>query len=206
MNHAKRNIQICEMMASQYIPISHLNCSSIFETQSGDVGSVYSLQGIQNALQTEDTFLQHRDLMVQAALGLQPGCALTVVQHRSRDNRVLNGGFAKQKLANQCHSDYCQLLSERNYYSNNNYLVLLWRGQTKVTRALSHHRHKALMNTQREHHIAQLKSARAQMAEVLKPFIPRLLSKQQTRLGLISEPLSLFSLVVNGEYRKFRFP
>lgn len=194
------------LSVSHYIPVSHLNTASIFETKNGDLGSVLSLTGTPFDLASDHSLKQSQNLLAKSISGLPPGFAVTYTQHRFRETPKESHHQTKQILARKFHEDYQANLKQNSAYRYRQYLTLMHRGKIASLPTLSHGAQKKLSNLQRAQHMDHLRKVRGQLHSGLSAFSPRVLSKKHTRFGLIAEPLSVFSLIVNGEYRRLRFP
>ena len=94
-----------EAKVSDNFPITHLNSPSIFESQSGLVGSVLRVEGISFEVTEPDVLNHQLFLLHQALVSLDSRFIVYVTTHRHKASRVLTGGF-KSEFAHLLNQSY----------------------------------------------------------------------------------------------------
>lgn len=116
-----------EAKVSDNFSITHLNSPSIFESQSGLIGSVLRVEGISFEV-AEPEILNHQlFLLHQALVGLGSRFIVYVTTHRHKVSRVLTGDF-KSEFAQTLNQRYHQRFSKNKAYENTLYLTVVLKG------------------------------------------------------------------------------
>ncbi|GGI82601.1 VirB4 family type IV secretion/conjugal transfer ATPase [Legionella impletisoli] len=193
-----------ETKISALFPITHLNSPSIFESQSGFMGSVIKIAGI--AFELEDTAkLNYQQFLLhQALLGLGEQFIIYVTTHRKKSPCVLNGKF-NSLFAMALNEHYHQRFQNHDLYTNDLYITVVLKGDTSskaasiLTKVKSYLSHQVMdMREQyREREIAALTKAVDQLCSNLSSFGAHLLGIKDEELGY-SELTHFLSLWVNA--------
>lgn len=88
-----------EAKISDLFPVTHLNTPSIFESQSGFIGSVLRVKGAPFDIEDSATLNHYKFLLHQALLGLDARFLVYVTTHRKKSSYELTGTF-KSDFAN----------------------------------------------------------------------------------------------------------
>ncbi|HAU3758467.1 TPA: VirB4 family type IV secretion/conjugal transfer ATPase [Legionella pneumophila] len=192
-----------EAKVSDNFPITHLNSPSIFESQSGLIGSVLRVDGISFEV-AEPEILNHQlFLLHQALIGLDSRFIVYITTHRHKASRVLTGEF-KSEFAQALNERYHQRFSHSKAYENTLYLTVVLKGDDssktgswiewlksigQVSTELKH--------LQREKNCATLNNAVSQLQANLSSFGVHRLGDKDEEKGF-SELLEFLSLVVNA--------
>ncbi|MCW8452969.1 VirB4 family type IV secretion/conjugal transfer ATPase [Fluoribacter dumoffii] len=201
-----------EARISDNFPITHLNSPSIFESQSGLVGSVLRVEGISFEV-TEPEVLNHQLFLLHRALiGLDSRFIVYVTTHRHKASCLLTGSFASD-FARGLNERYHQRFANKNAYQNTLYVTVVLKGDnSSKTGSLIEwikgigHASVELKNLQREKNCTILNNAISQLQANLSSFGAKLLGARDKELGY-SELLEFLSLVVNaGQSLRFQKP
>ncbi|QEY51405.1 VirB4 family type IV secretion/conjugal transfer ATPase [Legionella longbeachae] len=192
-----------EAKVSDNFPITHLNTPSIFESQSGLVGSVLRVEGISFEVAEPDVLNHQLFLLHQALVGLDSRFIIYVTTHRNKASRVLTGDF-KSEFAYALNQRYHKRFAHNKAYENTLYLTVVLKGDDSNKTGSWIKRFKGIgqMNTefklmQREKNCATLNHAVSQLQANLSSFSARLLGDKDEEKGY-SELLEFLSLVVNA--------
>ncbi|HAT6826475.1 TPA: VirB4 family type IV secretion/conjugal transfer ATPase [Legionella pneumophila] len=192
-----------EAKVSDNFPITHLNTPSIFESQSGLVGSVLRVEGISFEVAEPDVLNHQLFLLHQALIGLDSRFIIYVTTHRNKASRVLTGDF-KSEFAYALNQRYHKRFAHNKAYENTLYLTVVLKGDDSNKTGSWIKRFKGIgqMNTefklmQREKNCATLNHAVSQLQANLSSFSARLLGDKDEEKGY-SELLEFLSLVVNA--------
>ncbi|HAU0790203.1 TPA: VirB4 family type IV secretion/conjugal transfer ATPase [Legionella pneumophila] len=192
-----------EAKVSDNFPITHLNTPSIFESQSGLVGSVLRVEGISFEVAEPDVLNHQLFLLHQALVGLDSRFIIYVTTHRNKASRVLTGDF-KYEFAYALNQRYHKRFAHNKAYENTLYLTVVLKGDDSNKTGSWIKRFKGIgqMNTefklmQREKNCATLNHAVSQLQANLSSFSARLLGDKDEERGY-SELLEFLSLVVNA--------
>ncbi len=192
-----------EAKVSDNFPITHLNSPSIFESQSGLIGSVLRVEGISFEVAEPDVLNHQLFLLHQALASLDSRFIVYVTTHRHKTSRVLTGEF-KSEFAYLLNQRYHQRFSKNKAYENTLYLTVVLKGDDSNKTGSWIKRFKGIgqMNTEfkhllREKNCATLNQAVSQLQANLSSFGARLLGDKDEEKGY-SELLEFLSLVVNA--------
>lgn len=192
-----------EAKVSDNFPITHLNTPSIFESQSGLVGSVLRVEGISFEVAEPDVLNHQLFLLHQALVGLDSRFIIYVTTHRNKASRVLTGDF-KSEFSYTLNQRYHKRFAHNKAYENTLYLTVVLKGDDSNKTGSWIKRFKGIgqMNTefklmQREKNCATLNHAVSQLQVNLSSFSARLLGDKDEEKGY-SELLEFLSLVVNA--------
>lgn len=192
-----------EAKISDNFPITHLNSPSIFESQSGLVGSVLRVEGISFEVTEPDVLNHQLFLLHQALVGLDSRFIVYVTTHRHKASRVLTGEF-KSEFATALNQRYHQRFSKNKAYENTLYLTVVLKGDdsNKTGSWVKRFKDIGQMNTefklmQRDKNCATLNQAVSQLQANLSSFGACLLGDKDEEKGY-SELLKFLSLVVNA--------
>ncbi|MFO2820578.1 VirB4 family type IV secretion/conjugal transfer ATPase [Legionella pneumophila serogroup 1] len=192
-----------EAKVSDNFPITHLNTPSIFESQSGLVGSVLRVEGISFEVAEPDVLNHQLFLLHQALVGLDSRFIIYVTTHRNKASRVLTGDF-KSEFAYALNQRYHKRFAHNKAYENTLYLTVVLKGDDSNKTGSWIKRFKGIgqMNTefklmQREKNCATLNHVVSQLQANLSSFSARLLGDKDEEKGY-SELLEFLSLVVNA--------
>lgn len=201
-----------EARISDNFSITHLNSPSVFESQSGLVGSVLRIEGISFEV-TEPEVLNHQlFLLHQALVGLDSRFIVYVTTHRHKASCVLTGHFASD-FARSLEERYHQRFANKKAYQNSIYITVVLKGDdsnktsTWIERVKSiGHLNTELKQLQREKNCTALQNAISQLQANLSSFGTTLLGDRDKKLGY-SELLEFLGLVVNaGQTLHFQKP
>lgn len=202
-----------ENRISQLFPITHLNSPSIFETQSGVMGTVIKVEGAAFELQDAQMLNSQHFLLHQALLNLDERFLIYVTTHRRKISCELKGEYNSYFLKT-LDANYHARFKTQSFYENDWYLTLLLRSPGLEqslfgVKALSnwvHKKNKDLLQAYREKQVHVLKEARAQFAAQLQSFGAVILGEENQSLEQ-SSLLNFLSLVINaGQSLPFKFP
>ncbi|MHA3320889.1 VirB4 family type IV secretion/conjugal transfer ATPase [Legionella pneumophila] len=192
-----------EAKVSDNFPITHLNSPSIFESQSGLIGSVLRVEGISFEL-AEPELLNHQlFLLHQALIGLDSQFIVYVTTHRHKASRVLVGEF-RSEFAEALNERYHQRFSHSKAYENTLYLTIVLKGDDSSKTGSWIEWFKGigqvsteLKHLQREKNCATLNNAVSQLQANLSYFGIHRLGDKDEEKGF-SELLEFLSLVINA--------
>lgn len=193
-----------EAKISDVFPVTHLNSSSIFESQSGLLGSVIRIQGIAFDIEEPENLNHQGFLLHQALLSLDERFIVYVTTHRKKASCALDGSF-QGKFAEMLDARYHARFKHQNLYTNELYVTVVLKGDTSTKTASWLNWAQKIMNKgtseiathHRETQIAVLTRAVNQLCANLIPFGASLLGEQDESLGY-SELMRFLSLAVNA--------
>ncbi|KTD20122.1 VirB4 family type IV secretion/conjugal transfer ATPase [Legionella londiniensis] len=193
-----------EAKISDLFPITHLNTPSIFESQSGFVGSVLRVQGVPFEIEDPATLNHEKFLFHQALLGLDSRFIVYVTTHRKKSTSELTGTF-KSSFANDLNKHYQQRFKDQSLYVNHLYITVVLKGDDwnktgsliQWAQRISGKNHAELAAMQRESNIKTLTQAIAQLKANLATFQASLLGERDETLGF-SELTQFLGLMVNA--------
>jgi type IV secretion system protein VirB4 len=204
MNRFKLIKQVAqEAKVSDNFPITHLNSPSIFESQSGLVGSVLHVDGISFEV-SEPAVLNHQlFLLHQAIIGLDSRFIVYVTTHRHKTSCVLTGNFTSD-FAHNLNESYHKRFANKETYNNSLYLTVVLKGDDSNKTSTWFERIKTISHVspelkqlQREKKCTTLQNTVSQLQANLSSFDTTLLGEHDKELGY-SELLKFLSLVVNA--------
>lgn len=214
MNLSKTLKQVYqEAKVSDLFPVTHLNSPSIFESQSGLVGSVLKVDGAAFEIEEADTLNHQRFLLHQALVSLDSRFIIYVTTHRQKISCPLIGEF-KPGFAKDLDEHYQQRFKDKNLYKNTLYITIVLKGDDSSktgswlqwAKSLSIKGNSELSEHHREQNIQILNRVVEQLQANLNPFGATILGKQDEALGF-SELLQFLGLVVNaGQTTSFKHP
>lgn len=193
-----------EAKISSLFPITHLDTPSIFESQSGFVGSVLRIAGVPFAIEDPETLNHQRFLLHQALLALDARFIIYITTHRQKTSYALTGDF-KSKFAHHLDAQYHSRFKNHSLYVNHLYITVVLKGDDshKGTsllqwgKRLTGKNHAEMAAFHREINITALTQTMQQLKANLSSFDAALLGEQDEMLGF-SELLQFLSLVVNA--------
>ena len=128
MNLSKTLKQVYqEAKVSDLFPITHLNTPSIFESQSGFVGSVLKVEGTAFEIEEADTLNHQKFLLHQALVSLDSRFIMYVTTHRQKISCSLIGEF-KPGFAKDLDERYQQRFKDKNLFKNTLYITVVLKG------------------------------------------------------------------------------
>ena len=194
---------IQEAKISDNFPITHLNSPSIFESQSGLIGSVLRVEGISFEVTEPDVLNHQLFLLHQALVGLDSRFIVYVTTHRHKTSCVLTGHFTSD-FARDLDKHYHQRFANKKAYQNSLYLTIVLKGDdsNKTSTLIERikrisHVSSELKQQQREKNCTVLQNTISQLQANLSSFGATLLGERDKELGH-SELLEFLSLVVNA--------
>lgn len=192
-----------ETKISDNFPITHLNSPSIFESQSGLIGSVLKIEGISFEVAEPEVLNHQLFLLHQALVGLDSRFIVYVTTHRHKASRVLAGDF-KSEFGQALNQRYHQRFAHNKVYENTLYLTIVLKGDdsSKTGSWIEWFKGIGQVNTelkhmQREKNGATLNNAVSQLQANLSSFGAYRLGDKDNKKGF-SELLEFLSLVVNA--------
>lgn len=192
-----------EAKISDNFPITHLNSPSMFESQSGLVGSVLQVDGVSFEVAEPEQLNHQLFLLHQALVGLDSRFIVYVTTHRHKASRVLTGEF-KSEFAQALNQRYHQRFAHNKAYENSLYLTVVLKGDDSSKTGSWVEWFKGIgeasaeiKHMQREKNCTTLKNAVSQLQANLSSFGARLLGDKDEEKGC-SELLEFLSLVVNA--------
>ncbi|MCL9685736.1 VirB4 family type IV secretion/conjugal transfer ATPase [Legionella maioricensis] len=192
-----------EAKVSDNFPITHLNSSSIFECQSGLIGSVLRINGISFEVAEPEALNHQLFLLHQALVGLDSRFIVYVTTHRHKASRILTGDF-KSEFAQALNQRYHQRFAHNKAYENTLYLTVVLKGDdsSKTSSWIEWFKgigqvSAELKHIQREKNCATLSNVVNQLQANLSSFGARRLGDEDEEKGF-SELLEFLSLVVNA--------
>lgn len=214
MNHSKSlKTARQEAKVSDVFPITHLNSPTIFESQSGLLGSVIRIQGIAFDIEEPDNLNHQGFLLHQALLGLDERFIVYVTTHRKKANCTLGGQF-NGTFVETLNTRYHARFKHQNLYTNELYITVVLKGDTSTktaswlnwTQKIINKGTSEIANHHRQTQMANLTRAVNQLCANLVPFGASLLGEQDETLGY-SELMQFLSLVVNaGQSLPYKAP
>lgn len=201
-----------EAKISDNFPITHLNSPSIFESQSGLVGSVLRVDGIPFEVAEPEVLNHQLFLLHQALIGLDSRFIVYVTTHRHKASCVLTGQFTSD-FARDLDERYHQRFANKKAYQNSLYITVVLKGDdsnktsTWIERIKNMGRLSVeLKQLQREKNCTVLQNTVSQLQANLSSFGTALLGEKDKELGY-SELLKFLGLVVNaGQTLHFQKP
>ena len=193
-----------ETSISSLFPVTHLNSSTIFESQSGLIGSVIRLTGVPFEIEEPITLNHHSFLLHQALIALNERFIIYVTTHRQKTSSSLDGEF-QPGFANELNRRYHARFQHQNLYTNTLYMTVVLKGDTSTQTATWLQRAKYLVdlgsrdvaNLRRDAQMVTLSQSVKQLQSNLAPFGAILLGEQDQSMG-VSELIGFLSLVVNA--------
>lgn len=202
-----------EACISDLFPITHLNTPSIFESQSGLIGSVLHLKGTPFEIEEPETLNHQGFLLHQALMGLDSRFIVYVTTQRQKATCTIEGDF-KPGFAKDLNTRYHARFKEQNLYINRLYLTVVLKGDTSTKtdtwlnwgKKLYDNSHKELLEFNRESQIVLLNRTMEQLQANLASFGASRLGDKDPSLDY-SELLAFLSLSINaGHSLPFAFP
>lgn len=193
-----------ELHVSSMMPYTHLNSPMIFETKTGDIGSVLQVEGLPFVTEGPEALNQASRQLHQALLGLDESFMVYVTVHRSLASLALHGEFTS-KFSRRVNEAYHARFKHQNLYRNTIYITVVLNGcssgaAAKSLKGLDRLRrhlgadHRAM---QRDERMNQLCTQVQQLESMLALFKPHCLGSRDKALGY-SELMQFLSLVPNG--------
>jgi len=193
-----------EIGVSKHLHITHLNESTVFECDNGQLGSVLFLQGVSFDTATESELNHYRRIKHQAITML--GELFCIYEHtfRQKLDMKLTGKF-EEPFTQTVDELYTAHFKQQNLYRNNLYITLLYKGvdSSKFGKSLNLFQRlneKAVKGARQQYRIkaiGQLKKAINQLKSLLSQFKPIILGSRDQELGM-SEVICFFSKFVNN--------
>lgn len=198
-----------ELPVSRYIPISHFNSTSIFETKDGAQGVVISLAGYPHVLLEPDDLNQCQRAISNLLLGFSEEFGVYVTVIRRKQHNYPPGEFPLG-FAHDFNAAYQAAILQKQFFCNDIYLTLMIKGpelnHTKglgFIKKMSHLANKELLSAFRVKQKNKLEKAAKDVLVQLQAFKPRILGERE---GKYSETLEFFSYLINGEPKPCRYP
>lgn len=193
-----------ETKISSLFPIIHLNTPTIFESQSGLIGSVIRVKGMPFEVEEPSTLNHQIYLLHQALLCLDARFIVYVTIHRQKVSYELPGNF-KEGFVGDLNENYHKRFVGKNLYKNNLYITIVLKGNDSSktgnlvnwAKKLSSKHSEELSSLNREQKIAELQQKVEQLHSTLSSFSPSILGANDENLGY-SELIQFLGLVVNG--------
>ena len=202
-----------EAKLSALFPVTHLNSPSIFESQSGFIGSVLKITGVAFELADTATLNHQQFLLHQALLALDEQFIIYVTTHRKKSPCTLSGQF-NSPFAKALDERYHRRFQNHDLYTNDFYITIVLKGDTstkaaniltKVKSCLIHQA-RDIREQYREGQMALLNKAVDQLCANLASFGAHILGTQDETLGY-SELMQFLGLWVNaGESLPYQTP
>ena len=166
---------------SDFVPITHLNTPSVFETKQGFIGAILQLQGASFILESETRLNQLSHQLHQAILTLDPRFIQYVTIHRKKDSITIPGDFTSA-FARRINDRYHARFIGKHLYRNDIYITIILKDDTSSTlsRSLSlldqfkSAPHHIAYKERREENMVTLMGKINQLKTVLSPFKPHL--------------------------------
>lgn len=198
-----------EIPMSRYIPLSHFNSPSVFETKNGAQGVVIQLEGYHHTLADPADLNYHQRIMSNLLLSLDEEFAIYMTTMRRKHLDYPAANFPKG-FAEDFASDYQLNMQQKNLYHNDIYLTLVIKGPDKrvnkgfnFVEKMSPNLIKNAVTTFRERQKRKLEKAVKDILTQLQPFRPHILGDKQEHS---SEVLAFFSYLINGKQNRCRYP
>lgn len=193
-----------ETKISDLVPVTHLNIPTIFESQSGFVGSVISVSGVPFEIEDPETLNHQKFLLHQALLGLDSRFIVYVTTHRHKTSRALTGEF-KSAFAHHLDKQYQQRFQKQNLYTNHLYITVVLKGDDsnktgsllQWAQRISGKNHSEIASHQREVKITALTQTMQQLKANLASFGASILGEKDESRGF-SELIQFLGLMVNA--------
>ncbi len=193
-----------EVQQSNFIPFTHLNAPTVFESKNGMLGMVIQFSGVAFDTVLDSTLNDWKRRLHHALSALDERFCLLQTTHRRLENKTLAGEFTNT-FARELDAAYHQQFNEKNMYVNDLYLTVLYKGITsgKVGKGLSlltHLKDKAVKEARAISRAKQMKAlttAVNQLLVLLAEFNPHLIGSRDHDYGY-SELCAFLSLWVNG--------
>lgn len=192
-----------ELQVSSMMPYTHLNSPLIFETKTGDMGSVLQVEGLPFVTEGPDALNQASRQLHQAFLGLDEDFMVYVTVHRKRESLSLEGEF-QSSFSKQVNDVYHARFKAQSLYRNNIYITLVLKGSALSTTAgvkglarLRDHLGPENREVHRPERMNKLSTKVQQLEAMLTAFKPHSLGSRDKALGY-AELMQFLSLIPNG--------
>lgn len=197
---------------STYFPITHLLSPSIFETQTGMLGTVIKVKGFPYVTASEEELNHYQRQVHQALLKLDHDFILYETKVRRKKDLRLEGEF-NNPFAAQVNQKYHQRFNTAELFINEIYLTLIYKnneasiGKTSIidkviqlSQKLSDKAVKSNLQERREAGIKKLNHKSQELMTLLSNAAVKRLGERDKSLSY-SELLAFLSLVPNGGMR-----
>tara|TARA_R110002126_G_scaffold247974_3_gene390852 strand:+ start:1838 stop:4330 length:2493 start_codon:yes stop_codon:yes gene_type:complete len=193
-----------ELHVSSMMPYTHLNSPMVFETKTGEIGSVLQVEGLPFVTEGPEALNQASRQLHQALLGLDESFMVYTTVHRSLASLALDGEFVSP-FSKRVNDAYHARFKHQNLYRNTIYITVVLKGSTSGAAAkgmkgmarLRNHLGSDHRSTQRSELMNQLSTKVQQLESMLAPFKPHCLGSRDKSLGY-SELMQFLSLIPNG--------
>lgn len=193
-----------EARISNLFPVTHLNSPSIFESESGFIGSVLKVNGVAFEIEEIDTLNHQKFLLHQALVSLDSRFIAYVTTHRQKISCPLSGEF-NPGFAHELDKHYQKRFQDKNLYKNTLYITVVLKGDDSSktgsllqwAKSLSSKGNSELTAHHRERNLSNFNQAIDQLKTNLTSFGASLLGERDTELGY-SELIQFLGLVVNA--------
>lgn len=204
-----------EVGVSHYVPIKYFIKPHLYITQQLDLGVTFKVSGLPFDVKGDDE-INHLQMRLSFALQqLDQTIAVYFTTHRHRTNIELEGTY-KTSFIKNLYKNYHRQFQTKNMYVNDLYVTFIQKAPKLVTkgnnllRFLKNIKKKNVIGNfdlLLEKRIKEFEFTINTVSETLTPYSPTLLSKRENEQGVIvSEPLQLLSILVNGYNREFTYP
>ncbi len=188
-----------EIYASDYIPFSHFNSSTIFETKDNAQGCVISVCGVPFEVEDTGTLNYLSKNINNVYQSLSDEFAVYVTTYRHLANQYPPGEFPSG-FSQDFNEAYKKNFLGKQLFKNDIYITLIIKGGTGKIRKgisfiekLSHKAVKGGLKAYRERQAKKLETAVRNMLETLQPYAPKLLGEHENKAGAkVSELLEIF--------------
>lgn len=198
-----------EIPSSRYIPISHFNSPSIFETKNGAQGVVIQVEGFPCALFEGSSLNSCQRAFSNLLLGLSEEFALYVTVIRRQHLTYPRGKFPPG-FGEDFDQDYQAKMEQKKLYKNDIYLTLMIKGPDKnlsqsfrLMQKMSHVAIQSAAQAYREKQKNKLEKVIKDVMAQLQSYKSRLLGKRDEHY---SEVMEFFSYLINGKSNRCRYP
>lgn len=193
-----------ELHVSSMMPYTHLNSPMVFETKTGELGSVLQVEGLPFVTEGPDALNQASRQLHQALLGLSEDFMVYTTVHRSLASLALDGEFASP-FSRRVNDAYHARFKHQSLYRNTIYITVVLKGATSGAAAKGMKGLERLRNRlgpdhramQRDERMNLLSTKVQQLESMLALFKPHCLGSRDKALGY-SELMQFLSLVPNG--------
>lgn len=201
-----------ETALSKHIPITHFNMPNIYETRSGALGFIIKVSGVPFEVTGSGdlNYLQSQWAFIMRTLGDEFAVFRTTYRHEV--SIELEGNYP-EGFAKDFTNAYEQKFINKPLFVNDIYLNFLLKGSsTKIHQGISFlqkigiSKDPSEFNEWQETRIRKVKNTITSLMTNLSRYTPKLLGIKEENGVEYSEILSFFSILVNGDERKFLMP
>lgn len=201
-----------EISVSKNIPITHFVSPNIYETRSGALGFIIKVSGVPFEVtgNIDLNYLQSQWAFIMRTLGDEFAVYRTTYRHEV--STKLEGKYV-QGFAKDFTDAYEQKFINKPLFVNDIYLNFLLKGSsTKIHQSINFlqkigiSKNPSEFNEWQEARIRKVKNTITALMTNLSRYTPKLLGIREENNVEYSEILSFFSILVNGEERKYLMP